>query len=460
MNNIIKYIMICSASILTLSGCADKSQDALNQNVDAKAVNYIETKTDNFPVYLPYKGFVTADEVRNMSFELAGSIKTVEVETGQKVSKGDVLATLDTVTVNMKIDNANQNILLAKNLIEQVQNTITKIDSGIEGEKLNLKQVELGIEVEELNLKKIEDSYKSAIDKIMISYNQVKENYDNIIILYDSGVAPKQSFDDAKYALEQVETELETTKQNRDNDILLQKKAIENIKNKLELQKINISTMEDDKKSAYTQMETARLQLNQANIELDLYNKELKDAVLKASMDGFVVKITSRPGEIVGVGTPIVIVKSGESVVNIGVSVDDFTKISHGMNVTLKHNEEIFQGKVNTISLYPDEDTGTYNVEIIPEKADLAMGTILDVEIPIEEQDGIFVPIQSVINSNGVNYVYVAETKDGFQVVNKREVVLGDLKGEDILVKNLTPGLIVVTEGVKDLKDNDIVLLK
>jgi len=445
-------------NILSLAACGSDTITASAMQ-DAKPVTYIETAIEDYSIYMNYNGFVAADEVRNLPFEVSGTIKSVHVEKGQQIKDGDILAELDTTTMQMGINSSKQDILLAQNAIAQIQDSITSINSGIEAEKLNLETIRIGIEAEELSLKKIQDSYKSSIDTIMISYNQIKDTYDRTAALYASGAISQKDFEDAGYAFETIEKQLRTAEQSRDNDIALQMKNIENMKNNMALQKINISAMEDKRNAANTQIQAANLTVNQANIALELNQKQLGDAVLKSNMDGYVVEVTARPGAVVGAGTPIVVIKSGESVVNIGISVSDFNRIKSGMPVTLTHNSETFSGRVDTVSLYPDESTGTYNVKIIPEKDDLAMGTLLDVAIPVENKAGVFIPMQAVINISGVNYVYCAESDGANYIAVRREVILGDVRGEKVLAKNLAPGQLVITEGVRNLRDNDIVII-
>lgn len=458
----IMSVVLAGVTIISFSGCKNSiigAQEAKASEV--KSVTCFETKNEPYYVSANYKGYVAAKEVKNLSFEVPGKIQAIYVDNGQKINKGDILADLDTTNTKMGVDNANQNILLAKNSINQIEDGISKLDSGLEAEKLNLAKIETGLEAEELSLKKIQDSYDSAITKIMISYDYIKDTYDKTATLYEAGVASKKDYDDAKYAFESIDKELKTTEQNRDNDISLQLKNIENMKKNIELQKVAITALEKDKASAYTQIQASNIQVNQANIGLEQYNKQMNDSTLVSPIDGYVAAVPVNSGEIVAAGYPVVVVKSENQVVNIGVAAEDYNKIKTGMTVTVKSPADTFSGTVSTISQYPDEGTRTYNVEIIPEKTDLVAATILDVEIPIENKEGIFVPIQSVINIDGVSYVYCVQTDEatGNKISVKKEVTLGEVRSEHVLAENLTPGMLVIGEGVKNLRENDIVVI-
>ncbi len=455
--------LVFGISTLSLTACGSKDkqnteQTAAQQTTDVKRVKYLVAKNQNYPIYINYKGYIAADEVRKLSFELGGTIKNLNVDKGQFVKEGTVVAQLDTDKLNIQADNARQNILLAQNSIKQIESGINKAKSGIEAEKLNLKSAELGIDAEELKLKKIQESYDTGIKTIKLSYDNAKENYDNISALYKTGGASKKNYDDTKYAFETVEKQLKLKEQDRDNDIALEKKSIDVMKNKVETQKVAIKTMEDDLNTAYTKLDAARLQEKQANIALELSNKNISDSTLKASMDGYVLSKTSKEGEVVGAGTPVVVLKSGKSVINIGVSVEDFKKLKNGMEAILTHDNATFKGKITTISLYPDDATGTYNIEITPENMDLPAGTIVDVKIPIQTGQGIFVPMSAVINMDDINYVYCVEQQGGVKRAIRKQVSLSDTQGSDILVKNLKPGAIVIVDGVKNLKNNDVVV--
>lgn len=184
------------------------------------------------------------------------------------------------------------------------------------------------------------------------------------------------------------------------------------------------------------------------------YNQAADDSNLYASADGYVMKVPYKAGEVVAGGYPIVVTKGEEQVVTIGVSADDFAKITIETKVLIN---DTVAGKIDTISLYPDEATRTYGVDILITGQKLPIGQIVNVSLITGETKAYTVPISSVIEIDGVNYVYSVEKKDDKYVAKRTEVVLGEVKGNEVVLTNITKNLTVITNGIKNIKENDIV---
>lgn len=171
-----------------------------------------------------YSGYASADEIKRFSFELSGKINRVFVEKGDIITTGQVIATLDTESIQMAINNANQNIALAENKISQIDNSINEINIGLEAEKLTLQKAQTGIEAEKISLEKIKETYNSSINKIQLNYDNARINFENINTLYMNGVSDKITYDNAKLALDTINEEMSNTKQSMERDVSLQEK--------------------------------------------------------------------------------------------------------------------------------------------------------------------------------------------------------------------------------------------
>lgn len=449
--------LITGLSILFMSGCSKESVSA-DLPEDIKTVSVITTENKDYAEYVKYSGFVSSDELKRFSFELSGKINTVEVEEGQEVKAGDVLATLDTENIQMAIDSANENIRLANNQIEQIDSSIETLNIGLEADKLTLEKAQTGLDSEKLNLTKIEQSYDSSIAKIQLQYDNAQETLNNISALYDKGVVTKTDYDNAKLAFDTVAEELSNTKLSKQNDMELQQKKIDSMQSDYDLQQTSIKNRENDINAANIKKQAAQISLEQAKISLEQNTKYLTDSTLKSTIDGYVMTIALHAGEVTGAGTPVVIIKSGKEIINTGVSVDDYSRLSVGMTASIDADGTQCSGTISNISLYPDETTRTYNVEITPENQTLAMGSLVNIQIDINQKNGCFVPISSVMSIDGVDYVYVAEPEqeDKYKII-KKQVTLGEQSEENVLAAGLEAGLRVVSRGIKDISENQIV---
>lgn len=455
--SIMSLLIISSLAMTT--GCGKKTESTVASE-DIKTVSVVTTENKDYSEFVKYSGFVSADELKRLSFELSGKISDVLVEEGQQVKAGDVLATLDTTTVQMAIDNANENIKLAQNQIAQIDSSIQKLNIGLDAEKLTLEKAKTGLDAEEVTLEKVKQTYDSNITKAQLQYDNIQETYNNVSQLYNSGVATKTDYDNAKLAFDTVSEELKNAKESRDKDVSLQQKKVDASRSDYELQQTSIKNMENDISAANVKKQAAQITLDQAKISLEQNTKYLTDSTLKSTIDGYVMTITLHAGEVTSAGTPVVVIKSGKEVINVGVPVEDYNRLSVGMKANIDADGVETTGEITNISLYPDESTRTYNVEITPENQTLAMGALVNVKIDLNQKNGCFIPISAIENVDGVDYVYVAEAQeDNKYKLNKKEVKLGEEEGENVLATDLSAGVKIVSKGIKNISENQTVYI-
>ncbi len=458
--------------VFLLSGCTEEKIN--NQEITTvKTFTAISKDYENF---VSYSGYTSADELKRFSFELSGKINKILVEKGDAVKAGQIIATLDTETIQMAINNAkqdianaNQNINLAKNKISQIDSSINEINIGLEAERLTLQKAHTGIEAEKISLEKIKETYNSSISKIQLNYDNAKTTFENTQTLFSNGVCDKTTLDNAKLALDTIEEELTNTKNSMEKDISLQEKKIENLEQDYSLQEIKIKDMENkieqaniQKQAAQISLEQAQISANQAQISLEQNTKHLNDSSLKSTIDGYVVETPMKSGEVTNAGNPVVVIKSGDEVVNIAIPTEDYTKLSVGMEAKLVQDDKETYGKISSIELYPDETTRTYNVKITPsENNSFALGSLVNVSISLDKQNSVFVPLSSIIDINGIDYVYcVSKNSNNENIVISKEIEILDADGENVCVKGIESGTIIVMDEVKNLHDNQIVNIK
>ena len=449
-------ISICSAFLF--SGCG--KEEVVNEEITT--VNAYTANSKEYENSVSYSGYASADELKRFSFELAGKIDKVLVEKGDMVKAGQVIATLDTETIKMAIDNANQDIALAKNKIAQIDSSIDEVNIGLEAEKLTLEKAQTGIDSEKISLEKTKETYNSSISKIQLKYDNAKDTYNNTKTLYDNGVCDKTTYDSTKLAFDTVEEELNNTKNSMDRDVSLQEKKIESLQQDYSLQETKIKDMENKLQQAQVQKQAAQIAVNQANIALEKNTKYLNDSSLKSTIDGYVVETPMKSGEVTSAGNPVVVVKSGNEVVNVAVPTEEYSKFSVGMEAKLTQDDKELFGKITSIDLYPDETTRTYNLKITPsENGVFALGSLINVNISLDKQNSVFVPISAITSKEGIDYVFcVIQNKNGENVVSSKEIKIQNVDGENACITGIDGGTVIVSDEVTNLRDNQKVNLK
>ncbi len=192
--------------------------------------------------------------------------------------------------------------------------------------------------------------------------------------------------------------------------------------------------------------------LEQARVDYRLKRSMLADCVLRADAPGYVVDTLSKPGEMVGAGFPVILVRTEQQVVSVGVTQQDVKRLHVGTRAQVTIDDLEGEGHVVNIGQVPDRQSRTYTVEVelegpLAEQA-FYIGSIARVAFEVGQSEGIWVPIQSVL-TDGVNYVFVVE--DGRAV--RRNLTLGSASGNFVMVQGLEAGAHVIVEGMKNLKD-------
>jgi RND family efflux transporter MFP subunit len=202
----------------------------------------------------------------------------------------------------------------------------------------------------------------------------------------------------------------------------------------------------DMQKAAYTNLVGNR---QISNLQMAILDETIDNANIVADADGYVMELPYQVNEIVGPGYPIVIIKSMEQVVTIGLSTEDYPKISKSSRVLI--NDSI-TGEIVEIAAYPNEKDRTYAVDIQFDSSTIALGQIVNVKVITGSETGVFVPISSIFTIDGMDYVYTVNSED---ILKKQQVTRGELRGSKVRISNLSTDILVVTENIKNLKENE-----
>jgi RND family efflux transporter MFP subunit len=214
---------------------------------------------------------------------------------------------------------------------------------------------------------------------------------------------------------------------------------------------------------ALLDLEVKEASYNQAKVDYDYKRSMLNDAVLYADMDCFVAQLLNEEGEMVGAGYPVIIVRSDQQVVNVGLTQEDIQKVKKGTKaIIFTENGDNKQagGEVTLLNQLPDQESRTYNVEIIltdvPDNYDFYLGSTCRVQLETGTVRGIRIPLTSIQN-DGQDYVYIIKEnralRKNVKIIDTVDTLVrveGLEEGEELIIagmKNLTDGCLVVTSG-------------
>ena len=207
-----------------------------------------------------------------------------------------------------------------------------------------------------------------------------------------------------------------------------------------------------------------------AAAELQIANFNKKLSVIRAPVDGRILKRFVESSELIQSGQPVFLVAARKqgSVVRVGLIDQDIVKVEVGdpANISLDaYPGRRFTGLVSEVALSTDSNAGTFEVEILIDDQGFALrsGLIARVEItPVSGDLQYYIPIEAVFKAdNGLARVFVLNERNN--TVNEVSVeiieflidevaVRGSLKVSDKVIKLGAPylsdgGAVTVVDG-------------
>ncbi|HJV45633.1 MAG TPA: biotin/lipoyl-binding protein [Bacillota bacterium] len=272
--------------------------------------------TDAVTVAEKQKGSILTAEQVNISFQqVGGKVQQILVQEEQRVKKGDILMVLDSTDIDLQIDKAKTEIA---QLDLQIKQTDDSIQLGYKKVGTQEKQATLDIQTAEVSQKQVLDGPRSedihkqelAVQAARESYDNAKLTYDRAKQLFESGGAPQATLDSAQTALTLAENAIKqqedilkkmingATKEEKAQASLATDRAktvtqqLDQVKEELENNKINISLLQQKKEAAQVQLKTLEVQKERLT--------------LTAPQDGKILKVLPKVGENVAIGAPVI----------------------------------------------------------------------------------------------------------------------------------------------------------
>lgn len=395
--NIKKVILLIFILSLTMTACKSNSQTSDN-TTQVRSVKTTEVKKESYPVRLSYIGTVTSKDIKKYSFKSSAKIASVNVVAGTAVKKGDILINLDTNDLKFSVNGAKS----------QMESTEAQYKKALNG------ALQEDIKTLELNVKQAQDAFDFAADL-----------YDTNLKLFDKGGI-------SQFQLDQFKLQMDNAK-----DTLNQAQEA--------LKKVQSGSRTEDIAAAKSQYEAAKTNY-EANLSL------LDDAVLKSDVDGYVIEVLYKEGEMAPAGYPVVIVRSEIQTIMVGMSQKDIKQIQIGDTADVTIDGNSLSGVISDIDQIPDEKTLTYKVEVdLQENSSdkkIYIGSIAKVNFTTHELEGVWIDIPVIMN-DGQDYVYVVENDH----VIKKILQIGDIYEDKVSVSGLEPGSQLVIEGSSNIKE-------
>ena len=404
-----------------LSAHSQNTKESETESLPSISLIPVEAKTitpvNSARVFRNYTGTIVPQRSSELGFEIPGKLTVINVDQGQRVTKGMPLALLDTRSLKI-----TQQELLAqrKQMVSQLQ----EMENGPRVETIATAQAQVRQLKTELKLaQEKSDRRKNLHAQRAIAQEQLDEAINEVTTI--------------QARLDQSQSQLEELLAGTRFEKIEGHKAV------IELQDLKI-----------------------ANLEL-----EVEKAVLKAPFSGTISARLVDEGTIVQTGQTILkLVEDSQLEAHIGVPAQNAAQINRGDILPLRIDNQTYQAQISSIlpELDPSTRTLTIVLKLQPEaEIDLFSGQIATLQLTEKIQtNGYWLPINALVEGErGLWTCYVlgdpedinAENQSVFKVEQKAVEVL-QIQSDRILVRGtLQPHDQVITDGIHRLVPGQLV---
>jgi HlyD family secretion protein len=422
-------------------------------------------------------GNVGVEEQAALPFGTGGEIAEVLVEAGQTVESGDVLARLDTSSLQGQIDQTQASLDTAKARLAQAQvppseKELASAQAALDSARANYEQVQEGAGAEDLA------SAQAALDSAIATYDKVEAGPTKAEL-----AAAKAQLDSARAAVQQAQASYDRVKDSPFVAMLPESLNLQNATITLEQAQANYDAQANrptasELASANAQVAQAAAQLaaleqrptaselasaaaqvaqaestldqlqsrpspediavlqaqvNEATIALALAESQLEDAVITAPFGGTVIAVQVQEGEWASPGAAAIVLASTDSLV-LEVNVDeiDVAGLAEGQEAHLTFSALDDAEVGGTVSYVAPSSTNVggavaYAVEIGFDRSELPirLGMTADVEIVTDSADDALLVPNRAIEADREEGRYYVTLQKALGATERLEVRIG-----------------------------------
>lgn len=465
-----KKIRIITAILLLVIITAVTACNPMGEG-EAETEQYVEVKRGDILVTVSGSGNIETAVDANLSFGAGGRIAKIYVEEGDQVTKGDILAELETDTLELARDQAKYALTQAEVALTQAELSQKTAEYNLDNVLDRQDTLELALYNAQINVRSAEHSANETQDiytwpDIETAQKDVDKAKAFLEYVLDEGLSP-ETIAYAQARLTAAEAVLDAKVYAYDTEeVAIAKMQLQAaVLAEAQAQK-NLDEISEDAALGELQVEAAKASVEQARQAVALARqslaqaeKDLTEAVITATLDGIVSSITAEEGDVMPSPTMSprrIISLIDPTIMELVVEVDeiDIPEVAVGQEVIVTLDalpDKEFSGAVTTIYPVPLEVGGVivYQAKIkldVPEGSGVMVGMSAEADIIlVKKGDALLVPDRAISeDSEGNTIVYVLVDKD----LEERQVVVGISDGFDTeIMSGLETGEKVLATG-------------
>jgi RND family efflux transporter MFP subunit len=247
---------------------------------------------------------------------------------------------------------------------------------------------------------------------------------------------------------------LEASRAGREADVAYARQQLDRAKTLFEAGAVSRQELDQ----AETLFKTATAQLEALNAQIREWKVELSYYRLTAPTDGVVGDIPVRVGDRVTTSTVVTTIDQNRGLeAHVQVPVEQATRLQRGLPMEILDGagKPIVRGTVSFIAPRAEDATQSVLVKsVIPPGTPVRVLQYVRARLVWSTAPGLAVPIVAVTRVTGAYFCFVAEPKDQGFVARQRAIQVGDVVGDDYVVRSgLKAGDRVIVSGIQKLGD-------
>jgi HlyD family secretion protein len=393
--------LLALAAPVVLAACGKKPPP----QTPPLAVDAAAATRQNIATYLTLDGQIAPLEQSTLAFQQNGTILKIDVNIGDMVHKGQLLATIDPRTLEAQLAQARA----------AAAQQSASAQGSVVGYPVQVQTNEAAVQ-----------SAKANLENAKLVYDQNKQ-------LYKQGYV-------SETALQQSQANYVSAQQTYNNSVV-------GLRNNV---------------VSYQNVKAQQAGAAAASAQAQLLATQLSQTYLYAPYDAVVANRLVDPGAYASPSQPVLQVARVDKVwINVNVPDEDLPYVHPGINVAYQSSSlpgRRFSGPVQTVNLVPTAGTLSYLARLqVQNPGYLLKGGMLVTVVVTKAAaaDAIVVPRSAVAQTPSGNVVYIVADNKA-QAVPVRVGVQTDTLSQ-VTSPRITPGTMVVTTRPDALKDGSVV---
>ena len=465
----IALLLCTSLTMMTVAGCGNKAPE-VTETEDVAIVESGNPEVGDLALSASFVATVEPDDTVNVIAMGSGEVMTVNVEKGDYVEEGTVLATLDDTSAQISLKSSEISYSTAQHSYNAAY--------GDGAETLTGMNSDLTLSNTEDNLIDTQEEYIAAMDDLQKTKDLLKEQEDHLDEIrddygfddepdeileyeYESGNSSQSGL----YASERYSTAnalYSTTKAKIDSYKSLidsYEEAIEKYENGFDdgYESFGSAVVTDGITNGEIRNEQRSISQNtidSAALQVENAQRALDYCTIKAPASGYIETVNLDEHSMAATGNPAFVISCKDVMkATFYVSEDVRNSMTIGQTVNMEKDGVTYDAKVSEIASVIDSATGLFEItaEITGDTSKLLTGTKVTITTDTyRAEQSLLIPYDAVYYQNSKAYVYTVV--DGY--AKKTPVTTGIFNDTTIAITDgITKDDVVVTTWTAQLRD-------